>query len=45
MRASYPPSRSSIVGGNFMVLSLQLCVSAKSKLPVGTKMLEKLHVS
>lgn len=44
MRANYFLSRRSIVGSNYMVLSLWLYVSAKSKLPVDKKMLEKLPV-
>lgn len=44
MRANYSPPRRSVVGSNFTVLSLWLCVSAKPKLPVDKKMLEKLPV-
>lgn len=44
MRGNYSPSRKSSVGSNLMVLSLQLCVAAKPKLPLDKKMLEKLPV-
>jgi len=44
MRANYSPSRKTIVGSNSMVVSLQQCVPAKSKLPVRKKVLEKLPV-